>query len=299
MVTKYFKMPNIDCKNLYLSELCKETGFALEESVLKGKCESAITNTLIHSRQEIKDVILAGKTPLLYLAIDSCRIEERVYSSYDKAVAVLPYIIVGWSDHEQVTIKTPLGLTKRHRGYFIVAPAFRELNEEDVHYIPYKHFVINETMVNENDIPFIKEVWSVANIKTDISKPRKVAFTMVVGNECIVCEGKSYCTDARATYHPTGAPIVPLREVAEYLGYTVTWSRFKRTVDIISHEKHIKLFIDKGVCLVDGEEINLSITPMIDKYVKRTYVNLSFIKHVLGLNSKFNRETETITIYLD
>lgn len=299
MVTKYFKLPNIDCKNLYLSELCKETGFALEECVLKGACEAAKTNTLIDSREKIKDVILSGKTPLLYLAIDSCRIEEKVYTSYDKAVAVLPFIIVGWSDHEQVTIKTPLGVTKRHRGYFIVVPAFREIKEEDIHYIPYKYFKINETMANESDTPFIKEVWSINNIKTDISRPRKVGFTMVIGKDCIVCEGKSYCTDVCATYNVNGAPVVPLREIAQRLGYTVTWSRFKRTIDIISHEKHIKVLVNKNFCVVDGAEVNLSVAPSIDKYTKRTYVNLSFIKHIFNLDAKFDRETETVTIYLD
>lgn len=299
MVTKYFKLPTIDCKNLYLSELCKETGFALEECVLKGSCEVAKTNTLIQTRVEIKDALLSGKTPLLYLAIDSCRLEEKVYTTYDKAVAVLPFIIVGWSDHEQVTIKTPLGVTKRHRGYFIVVPAFREIKEDDVHYIPYKYFKINETVANENETPFIKEVWSINDIITDISRPRKVGFSMVIGQGFIVHEGKSYPTDARATYHANGAPIVPLREIVERLGYTVTWSRFKRTVAVISHEKYIKLFIDKNTCIVNGEEVELSVAPIVDKVVKRTYVNLSFLKHILNLDAKFSRETETVTIYMD
>lgn len=298
MVTKYFKLPNIDCENLYVSELCKETGFALEESELKGKCETATTNTRIQFTREIKDTLLAEKTPLVYLAIDSCRIEERVYTSYDKAVAVLPFIVVGWSDYEQVTVKTPLGVTKRHRGYFIVVPAFRQITEEDIHYVPYKHFKINET-VDENETPFIKEVWAINNLKTDISKPRKVGFTMVIGKDTIICNGTSHPTDACASYHTNGAPLVPLREIAERLGYTVTWSRLKRTVDVISHEKHIKLFIDKETCIVDGTEVKLSVAPLLDRYVKRTYVNLSFIKHIFGLDAKFNRETETVTIYLD
>ena len=196
-----------------------------------------------------------------------------------------------------VSVKTPIGITKRHRGYFTVVPAFKEMIEENIHYIPYKHFLMDET--SDEETPFIKEVWAIEELDNDIIEYERPSFEMVIGKNCIVCEGMAYCTDACAFYNTNGAPLIPLREIAKHLGYTVTWSRFKRSIDIISHEKHIKVTIGEDICTVDGNTIKLSVAPTIDKYTKRTFVNLSFIRHVFGLETKFDKETEKVIVYLD
>lgn len=296
-VTKYFELPKLDCRDLFFTKLCNDTGYALVESALKGNCQCAETNEIMLSKQAIKEAILAKRNVLLYLAIDSCRVDEQVYTTYDKAVAVLPFIIVGWSDYESVSVKTPLGVTKRHRGYFIVVPAFREITEEDIHYIPYKHFKISD--VPQDETSFINEVWAIDNLETDIIEPKRSGFEFVIGRDCIVCDGISYCTDACPFYHIEGTPLIPIREIVQRLGYTVTWSRFKRSIDIVSHDKHIKIFINQRKCFVNGEEHELNCAPVINKYTKRAYVNLSFIRHILGLEAKFEKETETVYVYTD
>lgn len=297
LVTKYFELPKLDCRNSFFTQLCTDTGYALIESASKGKCQCAETNELLMSNQAIKEAVLAKKNVLLYLAIDSCRVDEPVYTTYDRAVAVLPFIIVGWSDYQSVSVKTPLGITKRHRGYFTVVPAFREITEEDIHYIPYKHFKISD--VPQDETSFVNEVWAINNLETDIIAPKRKGFELVIGKDCIVCDGISYCTDACAFYHTEGTPLIPIREIAQRLGYDVKWSRFTRTIDMTAYGRHIRLFIGKNKCLVDGAEVKLNIAPIINKYTKRAYVNLSFVRHILKLEAKFNKETETVYVYTD
>lgn len=291
---KYLESGIDDYRELYFNKLCKETGLTLIQSELKDLCECSTDNIFLKTKQEVKAAIYTCKKVILYLNITDEQAKEEVYISSDNEInRAKTFAIIGWSDYEYVKVRTNLNLLKRHRGYFMVVPTDEVIEPNNIHYIPYAHFDICD------DKPFVREVWAIRNLEEDIREKERSGFKLRIGDNCIVCDGVEHCIDACAYYHTWGNPLVPIRQVAERIGYTVKWSRFKHVIELISNDNHIHINTKKNICTVNGEVVELSVPVSINKYTKRAYANLGFIRHVLGLDAKFDKATETVHIFTD
>lgn len=79
--------------------------------------------------------------------------------------------------------------------------------------------------------------------------------------------------------------LVPLRFITEALGFGVEWNGNDRQILLNYEGKAIIIEIEKGICYVDGEAIELEIAPEI--HDDRTYVSLEFIIEALGANFEY------------
>lgn len=291
-VTKHIVLPQVDTNDLFLDKLCQETGNTLLQSIMEGECECTDNCRQINLKEDIRSNILSGKSVLVYLSIDPENTEE-VYSQYSIGDTIKPFLIVGWSDYEFATVKSPLGIKKRHRGFFKVVPLSGEICETPIYKIPYKHFIITDIAGDS----IVREIWAMNSLENDVCPIKERFIELKVGEKYIVQEGLKCVIDSQAQFNTEGAPIVPLREITQRLGYIVSWSRIKRRITLKKDEHIIQLFIGKNSCIVDGDDINISVPPIINGMTKRTYVNLSLLKHILNLNVKFDRNTRTVIIY--
>lgn len=286
-----------DTRKYFFNQLCEETGLTLIQSVLKNKCQCSTDNVLLKSKDEIKQAIVNGKNVLLYLNITKEMSEEPIYNKFDiNYDKVKSFLIVGWEDYAYLTVKTALGVNKRHRGYFMVVPTSEIISEDNIHYIPYKVFDIGD---KDDDCDFVKEVWSITNLDTDITEVERPGYKFKIGSDIIVVDGCEENIDAGAYYHSFGNPLVPVREVASRLGYKVKWNRFKRTIELTSHRQTIIIPIDRQYCYVNGVKNSIQFSVTINKYTKHAYMNLGFVRHILGLEAAFDKKTETVHIFTE
>ena len=87
--------------------------------------------------------------------------------------------------------------------------------------------------------------------------------------------------------------LVPIRAVAEGLGFSVGWDEESRTVDI-SGINEIILTIDSGTASVNGEEVSLDAPARIID--GRTLVPLRFVSENLGAEVSWDADSETVSI---
>ena len=88
--------------------------------------------------------------------------------------------------------------------------------------------------------------------------------------------------------------MVPVRMVAESMGYDVLWNPNSRMVTILSTHQRIVLTIDKKMAQVDGilEEMD---TPAIIRE-SRTYVPIRFISENFGYDVEWDNDTRSVLI---
>ncbi len=98
--------------------------------------------------------------------------------------------------------------------------------------------------------------------------------------------------------------LVPIRMVAESMGYAVTWKADKREVVIQNEKVIIHVFIDNQEATVnifnDGvapETVTMDVAPTILE--GRTYLPLRFVTESFGAQVEWEGETRTININLD
>lgn len=77
-------------------------------------------------------------------------------------------------------------------------------------------------------------------------------------------------------------PLLPIRALAEKLGYEVSWKADERKVTLVKDKSKIELIIDKSNAYVEGKDYAMEKAA---KIVNRlTYVPLSFAQKAMGLN---------------
>lgn len=76
-----------------------------------------------------------------------------------------------------------------------------------------------------------------------------------------------------------GIVLIPLRQVAEYLGYEVKWDGLERSVELTKGPLWTKVYIDRNTYSFAKMLIRLEVAPVI--YSDRTYVPVSFAEQVL------------------
>ncbi|WP_018751331.1 N-acetylmuramoyl-L-alanine amidase family protein [Paenibacillus sanguinis] len=105
--------------------------------------------------------------------------------------------------------------------------------------------------------------------------------------------------DGQALEQPAGAEaglvgdkvMVPLRVVAEGLGFEVAWEKTSGTATIKQDDTELKLVVGQATGLVDGEKIELDEAPLIKS--ERTLVPLRFVSEQMGLEVSWNNVTKS------
>jgi len=90
--------------------------------------------------------------------------------------------------------------------------------------------------------------------------------------------------------------LIPVRAVSETLGATVSWDKETQTVTIANEDTNIVLDLANQTVFVNGVEADVDLPAEIMN--KRTVVTLSFIKEILGLETTWDEETETVELIL-
>lgn len=88
--------------------------------------------------------------------------------------------------------------------------------------------------------------------------------------------------------------LVPVREVFEELGGTVTWNNEERTVEIAIGNNNIKLWINSNIAKVNGKDIELDVPAKLIN--SKTMVPIRFISENGGFKVDWNQDTYTVTI---
>lgn len=94
-----------------------------------------------------------------------------------------------------------------------------------------------------------------------------------------------------------GRTLVPVRAIAEKLGFTVDWAAESQTVTIKKDAKEIKLTVNDLAARVDGIPVPLEAAPILVS--DRTLVPLRFVAETMGLNvlyDKWNNVTPMIWV---
>src|SRR5690606_11375154 len=89
--------------------------------------------------------------------------------------------------------------------------------------------------------------------------------------------------------------MVPIRVVAEELGYSVTWMQAEKQVDIRSDATRVLLTIDAAEAEVNGESKTLGTPAYVD--VDVTYVPLRFVGESLGIEVYWDQPTRSVHLY--
>lgn len=89
--------------------------------------------------------------------------------------------------------------------------------------------------------------------------------------------------------------MVPLRVIAEEIGFNVHWSAETRSIHVRSGDSHLILTLDQATARVDGENKTLDAPPFADQGV--TYVPLRFVGEHLGLTVYWDQKTRSVFMY--
>jgi N-acetylmuramoyl-L-alanine amidase len=92
-----------------------------------------------------------------------------------------------------------------------------------------------------------------------------------------------------------GYTMVPVRVIAEEIGYDVEWIHETKQVRIRNGSSLIELTVGKSAALVDGAETPLGAPAFVDKGV--TYVPLRFIGEQLGLDVYWDQYAKSVFLY--
>jgi len=91
-----------------------------------------------------------------------------------------------------------------------------------------------------------------------------------------------------------GRTLVPIRHVAEPLGYTVTWDEATRTVRAERDGHAVEFRIGSREAMVDGEPVALSVAPR--QVRNRALVPLRFFAELAGAEVAWDNATQSIDI---
>jgi len=113
--------------------------------------------------------------------------------------------------------------------------------------------------------------------------------------------GVKVVVDTSEVIFPDAQPVltgnrvmVPLRAVAEALGWRVSWSASARVVHIFRGETQVSLAIGGPVCYVGDQPREMDAVPFLRE--QRTYVPLRFVSEGLGYAVSWDGTTATVRI---
>ena len=91
-----------------------------------------------------------------------------------------------------------------------------------------------------------------------------------------------------------GRTMVPIRDIAEALGYAVTWNSTTQTVGIKNTKSSVSLKVGSKTMSVNGKNITMDAAPYVSK--GSTMVPLRFVAEGLGTKFTWNQQTSTVNI---
>ncbi|MED1917526.1 copper amine oxidase N-terminal domain-containing protein [Bacillus thuringiensis] len=91
-----------------------------------------------------------------------------------------------------------------------------------------------------------------------------------------------------------GRTLVPIRPIAESLGFEVKWNEQTRTVTINKGKDNIRLVVTQKIANKNGQTINLDVPAQIVN--KRTVVPVRFIAEALSYKVDWDPKTQTVLI---
>ena len=91
--------------------------------------------------------------------------------------------------------------------------------------------------------------------------------------------------------------VVPIRNIAEELGFNVVWDSKKNLVRVLNSDNEMIFYINKDVADVNGEKLKLDVAPFILE--GRTMIPLRFIAGSLNMNIEWVSKLRTVTVTED
>lgn len=88
--------------------------------------------------------------------------------------------------------------------------------------------------------------------------------------------------------------LVPIRPIAEGLGFEVEWNEKTRTVTINKGTNSVRLVVSQKIAKKNGQTINLDVPAQIIN--QRTMVPVRFIAEALSYNVNWDQKTQTVLI---
>lgn len=89
--------------------------------------------------------------------------------------------------------------------------------------------------------------------------------------------------------------LVPIRAVAEYLGYTVGWDEASQTVTMFNSNNTIKFTIDSTTAVKNGRNFTIDVPAQI--IGERTYLPLRAVAEAMDAEVDWNGEINSVEIY--
>lgn len=88
--------------------------------------------------------------------------------------------------------------------------------------------------------------------------------------------------------------LVPIRPIAESLGFDVNWNEKTRTVTINKGNDNVRLVVSQKIAKKNGQTINLDVPAQIIN--KRTMVPVRFIAEALSYDVNWDQKSQTVLI---
>lgn len=92
----------------------------------------------------------------------------------------------------------------------------------------------------------------------------------------------------------SGRTLVPIRPIAESLGFDVEWNEKTRTVSINKGTNNVRLVVTQKIAKKNGQTINLDVPAQIIN--QRTMVPVRFIAEALSYKVNWNQASQTVLI---
>ena len=129
---------------------------------------------------------------------------------------------------------------------------------------------------------------AIKTISTQVAQTIQKSVSVFIGKEIAIVDGVMTTVDAPPQIIPPGRTFVPVRFIAENLGYSVSWDAKERKVTLQTEGKIIELWINKKKATVNGEEVELDSAPFIDPKYNRTYLPFRWLAEQLGATVSWN-----------
>lgn len=200
-------------------------------------------------------------------------------------------LAVGYHDDLEHTYPAD-GLEREYtlKGFFEVVNSYGdEWDDDGVIYIPYEYF----TYINEFGYGYFIDAFA----SIDLTAPYiKNKMKMRINSNKAIIEGVEYTLDQAPYIEPkTGRTMVPLRFIAQHMGYEVNYDSNLKEITL-SGNNVIKMRIDSNKAVIDGVEYLLDQVPYIEPKTGRTMVPLRFVAQHLGYAVDYNNIIQEITL---
>lgn len=110
-------------------------------------------------------------------------------------------------------------------------------------------------------------------------------------------ENADYLTDYPCAVNDNGRVLVPIRLIADYLGFNIEWDASTRTITISDNTTNIKLTVDSNIAYLNGNPVILDTNAKVIN--NSTYVPLRFVGESFGYYVNYSEYiTDLPTAYI-